>query len=465
MTLIPRRFYLLFCFMFLSSVLLLGCKQASQAPSASASALIFNMADMHSGYDNYPKLLNNIDVAAQQKPEAALIFVVNGDFFEAGSVVASRSQGMIDMAFLNTLRSRGEVVFNIGNHDFDVLEMNEFIHQAQGLGIRVIGTFASQQLQQALSPFTDLTLGGRRLRFIGVDTDHQATFPAALRDGLNIPNPLTWLEQHYESLAADADDTVLLSHAGLQEDKNLLAFLAQQNHTPLYVLGAHDHLSLQTTVAGMPYLHTTFKGQRLVVVAMDATPKATKMSISTVLTEPEQTVDEAFAALVAKQRARYLTASDMEIVGTVTEDLDLQAAVDWTLHTMRQLTAADVALFNHSSFGSGLAKGPLPHYRFDQFMRFENKLMVANVDGATLSKILAKANQQQLSDINKMSGDFVYANLISPEDKQQYRIVTTDWVARPKHQMDYLGLTLDFEEVPNTSIKGLLLDTLAKQVD
>jgi 5'-nucleotidase / UDP-sugar diphosphatase len=171
------------------------------------------------------------------------------------------------------------------------------------------------------------------------------------------------------------------------------------------------------------------------------------------------------SALVAKQRARYLTASDMEIVGTVTEDLDLQAAVDWTLHTMRQLTAADVALFNHSSFGSGLAKGPLPHYRFDQFMRFENKLMVANVDGATLSKILAKANQQQLSDINKMSGDFVYANLISPEDKQQYRIVTTDWVARPKHQMDYLGLTLDFEEVPNTSIKGLLLDTLAKQVD
>jgi len=390
-----------------------------------------------------------------------LIFVINGDFFEAGSVVATRSKGMLDMTFLNALRSRGEVIFNIGNHDFDVLEMNDFIQQAQDSGIRVIGTFASQQLQRALSPYTDLNLGERRVRFIGVDTDHPATFPAALRDALNIPNPLTWLAQHYEPLAADADDTVLLSHAGLQVDKNILAFLAQQNKAPLYVLGAHDHLSLQTRVANIPYLHTTFKGQRLVLVAVNAPPKATKMTISSLLTEAEQGVDEAFAALIVEQRAEFLTPSDTEIVGKVAKELSLQEAVDWTLDTMRQFTAADVALFNHSSFGSGLAKGPLPRYRFDQFMRFENKLMVANVDGATLNKILAKANQQQLTDIEKMSGDFVYANIISPDLGKTYRIVTTDWVARPTHQMDYLGVAVDFQVVPDTSIKGLLLHALA----
>ena len=351
MHLTPPRFYLLCCTLILSSVLLLtACKQQSQTPSAAASALIFNMADMHSGYDNYPKLLHNIDVVAQQKPEAALIFVINGDFFEAGSVVATRSKGMLDMTFLNALRSRGEVIFNIGNHDFDVLEMNDFIQQAQDSGIRVIGTFASQQLQRALSPYTDLNLGERRVRFIGVDTDHPATFPAALRDALNIPNPLTWLAQHYEPLAADADDTVLLSHAGLQVDKNILAFLAQQNKAPLYVLGAHDHLSLQTRVANIPYLHTTFKGQRLVLVAVNAPPKATKMTISSLLTEAEQGVDEAFAALIVEQRAEFLTPSDTEIVGKVAKELSLQEAVDWTLDTMRQFTAADVALFNHSSF-------------------------------------------------------------------------------------------------------------------
>jgi 5'-nucleotidase / UDP-sugar diphosphatase len=460
---IPRCVYLLCCTLIVSSVLLLtACKQQSQTPSAAASALIFNMADMHSGYDNYPKLLHNIDVAAQQKPEAALIFVINGDFFEAGSVVASRSKGMLDMAFLKALRGRGEVIFNIGNHDFDVLEMNDFIQQAQDSGIRVIGTFASQQLQRALPPYTDLSLGERRLRFIGVDTDHHATFPASLRDTLTIPNPLTWLTQHYEALAADADDTVLLSHAGLQVDKSILAWLAQQNKTPLYVLGAHDHLSLQTKVENIPYLHTTFKGQRLVLVAVDATPKTTKMTISTLLTEAEQAVDEAFAALIVEQRAKFLTPSDTQIVGGVAVALTLQEAVDWTLDTMLQFTAADVALFNHSSFGSGLTTGPLPRYRFDQFMRFENKLMVANVDGTTLNKILAKANQQALNDIEKMSGDFVYANIISPELGKTYRIVTTDWVASPTHQMDYLGVNVDFQAVPNISIKSLLLQTLAK---
>ena len=191
----------------------------------STSLLIFNMADMHSGYDAYPILLSNIDQRMAQQPKATSVFVINGDYFEAGSVVAQKSKGKLDMAFLAQLTHRGEVVFNIGNHDFDIIDMNDFIAQGTALGVRVIGTFASSELSTALPTFTDIDFGDKTLRFIGVDTDHSRTFPAAMRDSLTIPVPQDWLTQHYAELAKDSDYNVVLSHAGLMADKAILTFL------------------------------------------------------------------------------------------------------------------------------------------------------------------------------------------------------------------------------------------------
>jgi 2',3'-cyclic-nucleotide 2'-phosphodiesterase (5'-nucleotidase family) len=424
------------------------------------SLLVFNMADMHSGYDAYPILLNNIDHYLSNNPSTTVVFAINGDFFEAGSVVAQKSGGKLDMAFLAALKKRGEVVFNIGNHDFDIIPMNDFIAQANKLGIQVIGTFASSELNTALPAYTDISVGQQTLRFIGVDTDHSRTFPAALRANLNIPAPQDWLSQHYAQLAQDSDFTVLLSHAGLTVDQNMLDFLATQNNKPVYMLGAHDHLSLQTKINGIPYLHSTFKGQRLVVTHLQTGEAEPQLNIENLITDFSQAGEQAFSNEIAATRAEVLSPEDLAVVGIVPKNMTLTESVDWTLQVMRKKTGADVALFNHSSFGSGLPHGPLSLYRFNQFMRFENKLMVSTVDGSTLKVILERANQHQQTDISKLSGDFVYANIIPIQDDQNYKIVSPDWVTLPDNQLNYLGMQLNFSEVKGVTVKTLLKEAL-----
>lgn len=454
------RLFLFILLIFLASCTSTGSNQINSTKAS--TVLIFNMADMHSGYDAYPILLANIDQRIQQAANTKNIFVINGDFFEAASVVAQKSQGKLDMAFLAALKKRGEVVFNIGNHDFDILPMNNFITQANMLGVRVIGTFASSELSVALPAYTDIPFGQQYIRFIGVDTDNSRTFPAAMRANLAIPVPQDWLVQHYAELAKGADYTVLLSHAGLMADKAMLEFLASQYTKPLYILGAHDHLSLQTTLNGMPYLHTSFKGQRLVVVSLHAGLNASQLSIENIITHFNQAGKHTFADEIATTRAQVLGPEDLAIVGTVPRDMTLIQAVDWTLQLMRDKTGADVALFNHSSFGSGLQQGPLAHYRFNQFMRFENKLMASTVDGLTLKAILEHANQHQQTDITKLTGDFVYANEIAIQDEQYYTIVTSDWVTLADNQVNYLGMSLNFDEVDGLTIKTLLKAALSK---
>ena len=434
-------------------------KETKQPPSL----VVFNMADMHSGYDAYPILLENIDDYLSNNLTTTVVFALNGDFFEAGSVVAQKSKGKLDMAFLTALKQRGEVVFNIGNHDFDIIPMNDFIDQANSLGVHVIGTFASSELNHTRPAFTDIPFAQKTVRFIGIDTDHSRTFPASIRETLKIPAPLDWLTQHYATLTQDSDFTVLLSHAGLTTDKAMLEFLASQDHKPLYMLGAHDHLSLQTTLHGIPYLHTTFKGQRLVVTHLQAGSTPPQLGIHNILTDFDQVGEQTFADNIAATRAHVLNPEDLALVGTVPHNMDLTAAVDWTLQVMRDKTAADVALFNHSSFGSGLQQGPLALYRFNQFMRFENKLMVTTVDGVVLKAILARANQHLQNDITKLSGDFVYANTITVNDQQRYTIVTPDWVTLPDNQVNYLGVQLDFTELEGLTVKTLLREALSKK--
>jgi 2',3'-cyclic-nucleotide 2'-phosphodiesterase (5'-nucleotidase family) len=91
---------------------------------------------------------------------------------------------------------------------------------------------------------------------------------------------------------------------------------------------------------------------------------------------------------------------------------------------MRLKMAGNVVLFNYSSFGSGLKQGPLAICQFNQFMGFENKPVVATLDGNDLKQILARANRHQKNEFDKPGGDFVFAYDINPEPDRYYKMVT-----------------------------------------
>lgn len=443
------------CVIALVAVAGLGASGQVDLDGATPNMVVVNMADTHSAYDAYPAILAGVAELSAAYGGRDLVFLFNGDLFELGNATATKSGGVVDGAFIERLAVYGPVVINIGNHEFDFMSPQEFVTRAEAAGAIVIGTVATAD-DAALTPVsTELLVDGRRVRIVGVGTDQMSTYPGEIRESLVIPEPVSWVGENWERVTSGADYSILASHAGLVADLGILDELAGDDSI-LYAVGGHDHIVVNEGVDGIAYMHNGFRGERFNVTEVFFTPLGAYTRYRDVITADIDGVDENMAALIDRTRAAYLDAEDLAGIGTVREDMTVLEAAMWAVETVREATGADAAFLNHTSFGSGLAAGPFPKYRFDQFMRFDNDVMRATVDAATLRTILAHANQHEMEDLRARSGDFLYTGEIDVRDGRRYEIVTSSWVALDFNQMRYLGTTVEFEQIPGITTKGLL---------
>ena len=422
--------------------------------------VIVNMADTHSAYDTYPRILGAVEQISEVVDHRTIVFLFDGDLFELGNAAARKSAGLADWEFLSRLRNYGPVIVNIGNHEFDFVSPQEFIDTARLYGIVVIGTVRRAADGTLLAPeYVDLTAGPYTVRVIGIATNQINTYPKDYREALQIPDPVEWIRANYRAIASRVDYSILLSHAGLTADVALLPALPDST---LFAVGAHDHLTLRQEVAGVPYMHNGFCGERLNVAAVYLEGSTPRVVFRDVLSEEITGSDAAMAATIASVRRQYLDAEDNAVVGRVPEDMSVLEAATWAVETVRDAVGADVAFLNHTSFGSGLQAGPLQRYRFDKFMRFDNDVMRATVSADTLRTILGKSNQHLLSSVEGRSGDFLYSSDVTVREGRQYTIVTSSWVALDFNQQRNLGTTASFEKVQGVTTKNLLLAELNK---
>jgi len=420
-----------------------------------------NIADTHSAYDSYPVLLAAIEELAESyAAETQMVFLFNGDLFELGVVVASRSEGAADWAFLERLGALGDVIINVGNHEFDFISPFDFVAAARQSGAVVIGTVGTTETPELTPVSTDIVAGTEVIRIVGVGTDQANTYPQSIRDSLEIPAPVDWVVENWSDVVAGADYTVLASHAGLASDVEILDSIGGDDSI-LFAVGAHDHLTIRESVNGTVYMHNGFRGERFNVTELYRTPTGFVTEFRDVVTASLEGYDEALSALISELREQHLTEEDLAVVGTIRQDFTVLEAARWATEEVRSFTGADAAFLNHSSFGAGLPAGPLPRYRFDQFMRFDNDVMRARVDSETMRTILARANQHEQTDVRRRTGDFLYTNSdIQVRDGQVYDIVTSSWVALDFNQMRYLGTTVEFEQIPGITTKEILIQAM-----
>jgi redox-sensitive bicupin YhaK (pirin superfamily) len=95
-------------------------------------------------------------------------------------------------------------------------------------------------------------------------------------------------------------------------------------------------------------------------------------------------------------------------------------------------------------------------------MRFDNDVMRAEVDAATLRTILGRSNQHTATPVEERTGDFLYASDIEVEDGESYEIVTSSWVALDFNQQRYLGTEISFEQVEGVTTKGILTEEMGR---
>ena len=412
------------------------------------------IADLHSAYDHLGQLLAAIEthVATASRP---CVVLFNGDLFEVGNVVAKRSSGAIDWAFLKALADIAPTVFNLGNHEPDLdNDLAHFVTRAGDLGITVLTNIIDVRTGAGYAPTSaSLEVGAQTVTIAACATDNLFTYPKPTRAQLSIPRPAEWAAASLPGLLKAGGINVMLSHAGVVADKAILPLLPDGT---LFV-GGHDHLNLVHAEGNTRYLHTGSWSEALTVATV-AGPGA-PAEIRRIGIDPAAPASDRLAGLIADVLAQHLTKDDLAPVGRADAARTTDEAGLFAAASLAAAVGADVGFIGHTTFGAGLPKGPVSRYAFDACVRFEGKLMTAEVDAATLAAILARCNQFGDFPFAARTGDYLYA--AAPNgDKARYRLVCNDWSAT--NQRTYFGRDdLAFTEVPDRSVKATVIAALA----
>lgn len=419
-------------------------------------AVLFTIADLHAPYARLPALLARLRSLRAEvgKPSALLI---NGDVFERGNAVCLKSNAAADWAFLEAVAAEMPVVLNLGNHETAILDdMASFVARANRTGVQVISNLVDKRTGRFFAPFdARLGLGGIDIALFGLAATNPFVYRQPVRDTLTFLDTARFVADALPGSRADADVSLVMSHAGVSPDKTFLDTLPAGT----VVQGAHDHLDLDMVLVGKTYFHGASWGRKIGIVEL------TKGGATTYRAEEVAPSggDEALAALIEAMKAEHLSDEDRAVIADLPRAFDLHSSILIATEALRQATEADVAMLGHTTFGAPLAAGPLTRYDFDAFVRFGGGVSVATISGAQLSAMLSRANQFMADTLDGMTGDYVHVAAIDVDPAKTYRLAVNGWTAQ--NQEAYLGTTdLAFEKVEGLELKALIAAHLARGV-
>lgn len=413
------------------------------------------ISDLHSAYERIGQLLAAIEtrIAADKAPH---IILLNGDLFELGNAVATRSAGEIEWTFLAALAKLAPTVINIGNHEPDIdNDLANFVSRAQALGITVLSNIIDKRSGNPYAPSSAAVKAGERAVIVaGLATNAINTYPKATREMLDIPQPVEWAKANLpEIVKADAIN-IVLSHAGVVADRDILPVLPDGT----LLVGGHDHLNFVHEEGATRYVHTGSWCTSMTVATITGPGKAA--AIETVTIDRDAPASPALKTLIEQTLEKHLTAEEREVVGKAAKAMTVDEAGRHVAHLIAAKTGADVGFIGHTSFGAGLPAGDIRRYDFNASLRFDGKLMVTEVDSETLVQILKRCNQDSNIPLAARTGDYLYAMPEKPEKKGRYKLVCNDWSAT--NQKSYFGRSdLAFIEVPDVKLKQTVLGGLS----
>jgi 2',3'-cyclic-nucleotide 2'-phosphodiesterase (5'-nucleotidase family) len=434
--------------------LLAGTAIAPMMPRAARAAdkadfKIIILSDLHSAYERLPHMLAAIE-ASVADAGAPVLIAINGDLFEAGNVVATRSKGSVDWAFVGRLTKLAPVVLNIGNHEPDLEpDLADVVARARALGVTVLSNIIDARTGQPYAPASaEITLGARKLTIAGIAVNAINTYPKAIRPTLTIPDPVAWSSEHLPALLTGTDFNLVLSHAGVTPDKRILPLLPDGT----LLVGGHDHLVFSHEQGATRYVHTGSWSRGFAVAAI--TGKEIQLERHEIALDAPK--DPQLAGLVEAALAAHLTDAERAVVAHAAHAYGLDEAGREVARLIAKAHGADVGLVGHTTFGTGFPAGEISRYAFDSVVRFEGKLMIAEMDGADLARIFAVANQDREMPLAERMGDFVYANPVEPVPGRTYRVVANDWTVI--NRKSYLGREdLAFAPLPDALLKPTVL--------
>lgn len=432
---------------------------AATTATPAPEALLVIVGDQHSAYERTAQFVARIDRLKTEHPRVPLAVLLNGDALEYNNVVARRTSGAIDFAQFRALADRAPTIINLGNHEPEFYDVAETVSRLAAAGLVVIGNVRDKATGELFAPASRLLrLGAHTLTLVGVTTDRLSTWRVAIRPQLDLADPAVWAREKFPALLRAAPLPVVLSHAGLRADRAIFP------HVPRGTLfaGAHDHLRFvhRDPATDLTYVHSGSWMDYLSIARLVRRDGKLAWEVTQEPLGADAPADPALAALVRDTLAQHLTPEETRPVGRAPRALAPADAAAFAVEAARRAARADVALVGATTFGAGLPAGDVSRFAFDACVRFDGPLFEADVDGAWLLTLLARANQGPDTPFAQRSGENLVA-AVGPAITagRTYRLVTTDWIA--KNPKSYLGENPPaLRERPDLRLKAAVISAL-----
>ena len=424
-----------------------------------AVALCVITGDQHSAYDHMAQFVGLIDQLKAENPGLPVAVLIDGDSLEYGNALARRSNGAADFAQFAALARRGPTVLNLGNHEPEFYDLAETVQRLSATGVQVVSNITIHATGQPFAPASCImTLGTEKFVVVGLTTDHLSTYRVAVRPSLDLANPVVWARTHFHTLLAAAPHPIVLSHAGLGPDREMLPLVPDGT----LFAGAHDHLRFVQPFGRTLYFHSGAWNES-VSLAWLVREKGGGLRWRVEQRRiPDGPGAADVAAAIAAARKEFSAPEDSVVVGRLPQPLSPPEAARFAVRSLRDAAGVDAAFIGNTTFGSGLPAGEITRLEFDACIRFDGGIFTTEVDGARLAQLLAEANENPDTPFERRKGAFNFAEgpaVVDPA--RRYRIATNDWGAKNTAKI-FGEPALLWQETPGLKLKAAVQGKLAR---
>lgn len=440
------------------ALLLLVLAGPVRAAPARPEALALVLGDQHSAYESTAQLVGLVDRLKADHGSLPMVILLNGDSQEYGNVIARRTGGAIDFAMYGALARRAPTIVNLGNHEPEFHDLAETVRRIEATGAQVVTNIKDRTTGRiAAPPARPLRLGPHDAVVVGVTTDNLATYRVALRPALDLADPVVWARQNFPALLGGTPLPIVLSHAGIKADREILPLLPDGT----LFAGAHDHQRFVEPFGRTVYFHSGSWNSHVSLAWLDRDDAGrTRWTVVQVELMADAAADPEMQALIARVMAEHLTPADRVIVGRTPQALAPAEAGRFAATALQAAAGVDAAFVGNTTFGAGLPAGAVSRLEFDACVRFDGPVFVTEVTGARLAQLLAAANLTPETPFSRRGGEFNFAaGPAAIDPARSYRIATTDWGARNTNR--YFGVpALVWREAPGLTLKAAVISSL-----
>jgi len=377
-----------------------------------------------------------------------VLLLFGGDLLQ-GTLTSSLFLGIPDVALLERLGVEAAVM---GNHELDYGQ--DVFRRLAGLARFPFLSANVQSDPEPLPVRPSVILakpGGLRVAVLGLTTPQltTATHPRNV-SGLSVEEPVAAARRAVPGLAAGADLVVVLSHMGIVDDRRLAR---EVPHVDV-IVGGHNHNVYAEPVleGGVAILQAGERGRwlgRLDLACQDGHWRRTDYRLlamdASVAEDPEMAAEVTrIAAQANAEMTQVIGHSQVELSARREEIRRIESPFgDFVADLAREITLAQVALFNGGGFRATIPAGEVTLKQVYQAFPFRNELVVGDLSG---SQILAALERSASLDPEDNPGGFLQVSGLryvidgralaevtlggAPIDPQgRYRVVMPDFLA------------------------------------